>query len=198
MFALIVICLAALSCKQIKYHELNNFYGGQIANNNDIHLLDKTNCLNSRKNTHIVGSDRIINVKSDTTLKLFDINITNKSISPFRQNSRPTEITHQIKQACKAIPKSNATNLKELKKEYKSLKQIFGYDGENLIMTIGYNILIYSIFIGVGLILLAFLAEATGKNNGLVLFILGLPTLVFGALIGAGIWLLGAFISLFE
>jgi hypothetical protein len=101
-----------------------------------------------------------------------------------------------IKQALKLIPKIKSTPTKQLLQEIKNQKQIFNYEGENGLMTFGFNIIMYSLICGVGFFIIGLLAELTGKDRGLGFFIIGLGGGVFGAMIGAGIWLLGAIVSL--
>ena len=88
----------------------------------------------------------------------------------------------------KAIHKIKSTPKKQLLKEIKNQKQIFGYEGENGAMTLGFNIFMYSLIY----VTAWEIAGILGTNKYLVEYLsyIGLV----GILIGAVIWLIGALI----
>ena len=191
---LLLIVTFAFSCKQVKYQEFGSFGGGKFSSNTSA-------ATDNKKAT-------TVNLSSKQTVEIKDynlpINATNTEIAGVANLKNPTnksKIAHEksrisIKQVFKAIHKIKSTPKKQLLKEIKSQKQIFNYEGENDLMTFGFNVLMYCLICGLGLIFIGFLAELSGKNNGLMFFLLGLGGGVFGAMIGGGIWLLGALVSL--
>ena len=191
---LLLIVTFAFSCKQVKYQEFGSFGGGKFSSNTSA-------ATDNKKAT-------TVNLNSKQTVEIKDynlsINATNTEIAGVANLKNPTnkpKIAHEksrisIKQVFKAIHKIKSTPKKQLLKEIKSQKQIFGYEGENGAMTLRYNILMYSILTSVGLFLLSLLILPFEENVSTGFGVFGLAIFVFGAMIGGGIWLLGALVSL--
>jgi len=193
---LLLIVTFAFSCKQVKYHEFGSFGGGKFSSNKSLLTDSKTATtvdLESKKTVEIEDYD-------------FPTNASNTKIAGIANLKNPAsnpKIAHEksrisIKQVYKAIHKIKSAPKKQLLKEIKNQKQIFNYEGENGLMTFGFNVIMYSLICGVGFFIIGLLAELNGKGNGLGFFIIGLGGGVFGAMIGAGIWLLGALVSLLQ
>lgn len=198
LFGLIAIVIATFSCKQIQYQEFNTFGSGKTSGNHPIYSKTKNADLSTLVNNHIDQIDSIKTLNDAITTTHPESSALQKSNSSVHQNSRKSLNLNELNQAFNAIPKTKATNFKDLIKEYKNKKQIFNYEGDNFLMYFGFNILMYSIVVGLGLAFLGVLAETTGKDNGLFFSILGLGIFGFGAMIGGGIWLIGAIASLFQ
>lgn len=189
---LLLIVTFAFSCKQVKYPEFGSFGGGKFSSNTSA-------ATDNKKATSIdLGSKQTVEIK-DYNLP---INATNTEIAGVANLKNPTnkpKIAHEksrisIKQVFKAIHKIKSTPKKQLLKEIKSQKQIFNYEGENDLMTIGFNVMMYSLIWGFGFILLGGMLGL----DSIVLAYIDLAVGIFGAVIGAGIWLLGAFVSLLQ
>ncbi len=193
---LLLIVTFAFSCKQVKYQEFGSFGGGKFSSN-------KSAATNNKTATSVdLGSKQTVEIEDYD----FPTNASNSKIASIANLKNPSsnaKVAHEksrisINQVFKAIHKIKSTPKKQLLNEIKNQKQIFGYEGENGAMTLGYNILMYSILTGVGLLLIGLLILPFEKNvsNGFGVF--GLAIFGFGAIIGGGIWLLGAFVSLLQ
>ena len=193
---LLLIVTFAFSCKQVKYQEFGSFGGGKFSSNKSLLTDSKTATtvdLESKKTVEIEDYD-------------FPTNASNTKIAGIANLKNPAsnpKIAHEksrisIKQVYKAIHKIKSAPKKQLLKEIKNQKQIFNYEGENDLMTFGFNVLMYSILTGIGLFLIALLIFPLEKNISTGFGVFGIVIFGFGAMIGAGIWLLGALVSLLQ
>ncbi len=193
---LLLIVTFAFSCKQVKYQEFDSFGGGKFSSNKSAATNNKTATsvdLGSKQTVEIEDYDFPTNASITKIANIANLKNPASNAKVAHEKSRIS-----ITPVFKAIHKIKSTPKKQLLKEIKNQKQIFGYEGENGAMTLGYNILMYSILTGLGLLLIGLLILPFEKNvsNGFGVF--GLAIFGFGAIIGGGIWLLGAFVSLLQ
>jgi hypothetical protein len=189
---LLLIVTFAFSCKQVKYQEFGSFGGGKFSSNKSAATDNKT------ATSVDLGSKQTVEIEDYD----FPTNASNTKIAGVAKLKNPTsnpKIEHEksrisIKQVFKSIHKIKSAPKKQLLKEIKNQKQIFNYEGENDLMTIGFNVMMYSLILGFGFIILGGMLGIDSNVLGTI----GLGGGVFGAIIGGGIWLLGAFISLLQ
>lgn len=187
---LLLIVTFAFSCKQVKYQEFGSFGGGKFSSNKSVVTDNKKATTADFGSKQTVDSEDYDFATNASITKIAGIaNLKNPASNP--------KIAHEksrisINQVFKAIHKIKSTPKKQLLKEIKHQKQIFGYEGENGAMTLGFNILIFSLMWSIACLFML--------SMGADKWVMGYMAFggVFGAIIGGGIWLLGAFVSLLQ
>lgn len=187
---LLLIVTFAFSCKQVKYQEFDSFGGGKFSSNKSAATNNKTATsvdLVSKQTVEIEDYDFPTNASNSKIASIANLKNPSSNAKVAHEKSRIS-----ITPVFKAIHKIKSTPKKQLLKEIKNQKQIFGYEGENGAMTLGFNILIFSLMWSIACLFMLSL----GADK----WVMGYLAFggVFGAIIGGGIWLLGAFVSLLQ
>lgn len=181
----IAILFLFASCKTVQYQEFGSFGGGSMTAKQSVtnrKKIEANNETEESKSTSIETS--LLPCESNLT----QINKVVKFSHSEKTKKQALAKKHtkiNIKQALKLIPKIKSTPTKQLLQEIKNQKQIFNYEGENGLMTFGFNVLAYGLMALVfGMILVEF-----GIKIGNIFLYFGINGSIIGGIIWLGSWL---------